>query len=99
VDFYSRRGDFPSADVDPLLERAGFDSGDKLAVVAFLKSLTDERVRAQSAPFDHPSLTIGNGMAMVNGVMQEQTITLPATGRNGGAALPRFCQSIGASCD
>jgi cytochrome c peroxidase len=99
VDFYSRGGDFRSADVDPLLERAGFSSDDKAAVVAFLKSLTDERVRAQSAPFDHPSLTLGNGMAMVNGVWQEQTITVPATGQGGGAALPKFCQSIGASCD
>jgi cytochrome c peroxidase len=99
VDFYSRGGDFRSADVDPLLERAGFSADDKAAVVAFLKSLTDERVRAQSAPFDHPSLTLGNGMVMVNGVLQEQTITVPATGRSGGAAVPKFCQSIGASCD
>ena len=99
VNFYSRGGDFPSADVDPALERAGFSLDDTAAVVAFLKSLTDERVRAQSAPFDHPSLTIGNGMAMVNGAMQEQTITMPATGRSGGAAQPKFCQSIGASCD
>ncbi len=99
VDFYSRGGDFASADVDPSLERAGFDSGDKQAVVAFLKSLTDERVRNQSAPFDHPSLTIGNGMSMVNGTTQEQTITLPAIGRNGGAALPKFCENIGATCD
>jgi cytochrome c peroxidase len=99
VDFYSRGGDFPSADVDPGLKRAGFSADDKAAVVAFLKSLTDERVRAQSAPFDHPSLVIGNGLALVDGVMQEQTITLPATGASGGAALPKFCQNIGASCD
>ncbi|HZE81668.1 MAG TPA: cytochrome c peroxidase, partial [Candidatus Polarisedimenticolia bacterium] len=61
VDFYSHRGDFPSVDMDPNLERASFGPLDKLAVVAFLKSLTDERVRSQSAPFDHPSLTIPNG--------------------------------------
>ncbi len=61
VDFYSHRGDFPSADMDPNLERASFGTLDKLAVVAFLKSLTDERVRNQSAPFDHPSLTVPNG--------------------------------------
>ena len=99
VDFYSRGGDFPSADVDPQLKRAGFSADDKAAVVAFLKSLTDERVRAQSAPFDHPSLVLGNGLALVDGVMQEQTITLPATGASGGAALPKFCQNIGAGCD
>src|SRR5579859_3086571 len=61
VDFYSHRGDFPSADMDPNLERASFGLFDKLAVVAFLRSLTDERVRNQSAPFDHPSLTIPDG--------------------------------------
>jgi cytochrome c peroxidase len=99
VDFYSRGGDFPSVDVDPNLKRAGFGPDDTAAVVAFLKSLTDERVRAQSAPFDHPSLIIGNGMGAVDGVIQEQTITLPATGASGGAALPKFCQNIGAACD
>ncbi|HVG92657.1 MAG TPA: cytochrome c peroxidase, partial [Alphaproteobacteria bacterium] len=36
VDFYSRRGDFPSADMDPNLERASFGALDKIAVVAFL---------------------------------------------------------------
>jgi cytochrome c peroxidase len=99
VDFYSRGGDFPSADVDPSLERAGFSPDDKLAVVAFLKSLTDERVRSQSAPFDHPSLTVPNGMDMAGGIPLEQTITLPATGQAGGAAVPKFCENIGAPCD
>ncbi|MCU1255157.1 MAG: Di-heme cytochrome c peroxidase [Candidatus Angelobacter sp.] len=94
VDFYSRRGDFPSADMDPNLERASFGTQDKLAVVAFLKSLTDERVRSQSAPFDHPSLTIPNGGTVTNGVLTEQMITIPATGAAGGAPLARFCESL-----
>ncbi|HEU5412303.1 MAG TPA: cytochrome c peroxidase, partial [Candidatus Angelobacter sp.] len=100
VDFYSRGGDFPSADVDPRLERVSFSADDKAAVVAFLKSLTDERVRNQSAPFDHPSLVVPNGMAPDgNGSWVEQTITLSATGAGGGAPLPKFCQNIGAACD
>lgn len=94
VDFYSRRGDFPSADMDPNLERASFSALDKVAVVAFLKSLTDERVRNQSAPFDHPSLLIPNGGVVSNGVLTEQTITIPATGAAGGAPLARFCDSL-----
>lgn len=94
VDFYSRRGDFPSADMDPNLERASFGALDKVAVVAFLKSLTDERVRNQSAPFDHPSLIIPNGGVVSNGVLTEQTITIPATGAAGGAPLARFCDSL-----
>ena len=99
VEFYSRGGDFPSADVDPSFERAGFGGDDIAAVVAFLKSLTDDRVRFQSAPFDHPSLTVGNGMVNNAGTWTEQTITIPATGASGGAPLPKFCDSIGASCD
>jgi cytochrome c peroxidase len=94
VEFYSRGGDFPSTDVDPSLKRAGFSSDDIAAVVAFLKSLTDERVRAQSAPFDHPSLTVGDGMVMSNGAMVEQTITIPATGAAGGAPMQKFCDSL-----
>lgn len=94
VDFYSHRGDFPSADMDPNLERASFSSFDKLAVVAFLRSLTDERVRNQSAPFDHPSLTIPNGAVVTNGVLTEQTIIIPATGAGGGAPMARFCESL-----
>jgi cytochrome c peroxidase len=94
VDFYSRGGDFPSADIDPNLERASFGTLDKIAVVAFLKSLTDERVRSQSAPFDHPSLTIPNGGVVANGVLTEQTITIPATGAGGGAPMAKFCESL-----
>ena len=94
VDFYSHRGDFPSADMDPNLERASFGPLDKIAVVAFLKSLTDERVRSQSAPFDHPSLTVPNGAVVNNGVLTEQTITIPATGAAGGAPQARFCDSL-----
>lgn len=97
VDFYSRGGDFPSADVDPSLERVSFSADDQAAVVAFLKSLTDERVRNQSAPFDHPSLTLPNGMSSDG--LTEQLITIPATGASGGAPGPKFCQSIGAACD
>ena len=94
VDFYSRGGDFPSVDVDPNLQRAGFSADDKAAVVAFLKSLTDERVRSQSAPFDHPSLIVPNGMVITDGVLNEQTITIPAVGASGGSPLPKFCQSL-----
>jgi cytochrome c peroxidase len=94
VDFYSRGGDFPSVDVDPNLQRAGFSADDKAAVVAFLKSLTDERVRSQSAPFDHPSLIVPNGIVMSDGALNEQTITIPAVGASGGSPLPKFCQGL-----
>ncbi|HKV92434.1 MAG TPA: cytochrome c peroxidase [Candidatus Angelobacter sp.] len=94
VDFYSRGGDFPSVDVDPRLERVSFSTLDRVSVVAFLKSLTDERVRSQSAPFDHPSITVPDGAVVTDGVLTEQTITIPATGAGGGAPMPRFCDSL-----
>jgi cytochrome c peroxidase len=34
---------------------------DKANLVAFLKALTDDRVRWEKAPFDHPSLSVPNG--------------------------------------
>ena len=98
VDFYSRGGDFRPVDQDPKLQPVSFDAGDKAAVVAFLKSLTDERVRNQSAPFDHPSLLVPNGAVVSNGVVTEQMISIPAVGASGGAPMAKFCESlVGAS--
>ena len=36
----------------------GFNQAELDALVAFLKTLTDERVRNHSAPFDHPSINV-----------------------------------------
>jgi cytochrome c peroxidase len=94
VDFYSRGGDFRTVDQDPKLQPVSFSSDDKVAVVAFLKSLTDERVRNQSAPFDHPSLLVPNGAAVTDGAVTEQMITIPATGASGGAPMAKFCESL-----
>ena len=38
----------------------GLGDPDKAALVAFMKALTDERVRMQRAPFDHPQLFLPN---------------------------------------
>lgn len=57
VNFYNRGGDFPGG-VLPVLNLS--EEG-KQALVAFLKSLTDERVRYEKAPFDHPQLFVPNG--------------------------------------
>lgn len=69
VDFYTRGGNFPVANIndrDPLINQLGALGGGggpaaMAALVAFMKSLTDERVRNESAPFDHPELRIPNG--------------------------------------
>jgi cytochrome c peroxidase len=74
VDFYDRGGDFPN----PELQRLGLSESQKVSLVAFLLSTTDDRVRFQRAPFDHPSLAVPNGPS------------LPAVGKNGGAQIRTF---------
>jgi cytochrome c peroxidase len=69
VDFYARGGNFPALnanDVDAAFGDLGTLQGSpdkKAALVAFMKAMTDERVRNESAPFDHPELFVPNGMA------------------------------------
>ncbi|WP_414587390.1 cytochrome-c peroxidase [Scytonema sp. PCC 10023] len=102
VDFYSRGGDFGG------LRVLNLSSQDKQDLVAFLKALTDERVRNQRAPFDHPQLFVPNGhpgnqnsvtidpsVQTQNGVTQATDVLLeiPAVGRNGGNPLPNFLAS------
>ena len=107
VNFYSRGGNFFSqnlADVDPDLEPRGFSASDTQALVAFLTALTDERVRSQSAPFDHPELFVPNGSPGSQFFVTDDgsgfsnaTTTLlhiPATGQLGGAPLKKFCLSL-----
>ena len=58
-----------------------------------------------SAPFDHPELTISNGhtikagttSTLINrgdGAAKDNTLTIPATGANGGTPLRRFLGNI-----
>jgi hypothetical protein len=51
------------------------------ALVAFLKSLTDPRVVAESAPFDHPELFVPEGDP-------EVLLRIPARDANGQPAVP-----------
>jgi cytochrome c peroxidase len=69
----------------------------KADLVAFLESLTDERVRRRAAPFDHPQLFVphghpGNSQSVIQqrGQAIDSMVVIPATGRNGGAPLPGF---------
>ena len=67
VDFYSRGGDFPITNAehrDALIldlnnhVEAGLTEDDKAALVDFLLSLTDDRVKYAQAPFDHPEIIV-----------------------------------------
>jgi len=89
VDFYTRGGNFPAANINHLdfnMTEIGTlqNSPDKMAaVVAFMKTLTDERVRNESAPFDHPELFIPNGHKPDG---ETEFIKIPAKDANGVAA-------------
>ena len=67
VEFYTRGGNFPgnpelSAAMQPIRNLRG-NATKRSELVEFLKTLTDERVRDQAAPFDHPELRIPGGDA------------------------------------
>ncbi len=64
VDFYNRGGDFHETNIatlDPDITELFLTPSEKAALVAFLTSLTDDRVRWEKAPFDHPQLFVSNG--------------------------------------
>jgi len=57
VDFYGRNGDVPAGgNLGPGIGAIRITAQDRPAIVEFLNALTDERVRYDRAPFDHPSL-------------------------------------------
>ncbi|NRA74323.1 MAG: hypothetical protein HRU16_00155 [Planctomycetes bacterium] len=100
VNFYTRGGNFPGLNLDtlaPEMMPLGFLSGNeqrKSAMVAFLESLTDDRVRWERAPFDHPEImvpeggeTLANGDVItdIDGVAIDRFKTLPAVGAQGRA--------------
>jgi len=94
VDFYNRGGDFAQNNIDNAdigIRPLNLSEDQKTSLVAFMKSLTDERVRYERAPFDHPQLFITNGHpgdqnAVTNDGKGQATTTmleLPAVGRYG----------------
>jgi cytochrome c peroxidase len=95
--FYARHGNF--VDVNEGNTDVGQDmvftnDADNQALVAFMLTFTDERVRWEQAPFDHPQLFVPNGAntAVANPVLgsgyaSDNYITLPAVGAAGRQAL------------
>jgi len=67
VNFYTRGGNFHDenlAELDPFIDTIGQLQGNeqgKRDLVDFLLALTDERVRLEQAPFDHPQLFVAAG--------------------------------------
>ena len=84
---YGKNGSNFDSDVMPI----GLSAAEKAALVAFLKSLTDDRVRYEKAPFDHPSLKVPTGAKGDNTAVTtsdgktaiEEFLSLPAVGATG----------------
>jgi cytochrome c peroxidase len=70
--------------LDPDIRRLHLAPHAKQAIVAFLHAFTDERVRWERAPFDHPSLSLPNGATPTN---LDDRILVPAVGAGGRGAL------------
>jgi cytochrome c peroxidase len=92
--FYQRLGDFSAenvADLDPELTRIYLVEPDKVMLLAFLESLTDERVRDEQAPFDHPELLVPHGQrgdtvalrCTEGGRSCDEVLAVPPVGRQG----------------
>jgi cytochrome c peroxidase len=106
VDFYSRGGNVRGWNLGGSQDSTGYGSNasnfdtevfhlnltatEKADLVAFLKSLTDDRVRYERAPFDHPMLIVPNGavgdnnsVTSINGRAIDQLRVIPAVGKAG----------------
>jgi len=101
VEFYNRGGDFHEQNIKNLdadIENLKLSDQDKDDLVAFMEALTDERVRYDKAPFDHPQMFIPNGHpGSENSVTDDGTgkatdalLEIPAVGRNGASDTPNF---------
>jgi cytochrome c peroxidase len=99
-EFYSRTGNYTNPDraageMPTLSEIIGESSTAIDDLVEFLKSLTDERVRNEAAPFDHPALKVPYGhkgdeaVALDedgDGLADDEILEVPAIGKNGRSA-------------
>ncbi|HZW24325.1 MAG TPA: Ig-like domain-containing protein [Gallionella sp.] len=92
VEFYTRGGNFREANMANLdlgildINILKNDLEKKREMVDFLLALTDERVRWEQAPFDHPQLFVphGHGNAMpTEPVLADLMIEIPAVGDAG----------------
>ena len=64
IRFYNRGGDFHEAnqsELAPTMLAMDLSDTDVSDLAAFLRTLTDERVRDERAPFDHPSMPLPSG--------------------------------------
>src|SRR5204862_4068842 len=62
LEFYARNGDVPAGgNLGPGIGNIRLNQQNRAEIVEFLKALTDDRVRYERAPFDHPALCVPVG--------------------------------------
>ena len=62
LEFYARNGDVPAGgNLGPGMGNIRLSQQERGQIVEFLKALTDDRVKFERAPFDHPSLCVPVG--------------------------------------
>ncbi len=101
LEFYTRGGNFNppgkhfgTVFIQPTLR---FSVQARNDIIAFLKTLTDDRVRKEMAPFDHPEIVVphghaGNASAAVGGnplnplLAKDENLAIPAVGKDGRSA-------------
>lgn len=91
VNFYARGSDFNLENAENLdqgvsgiPQLADPSLGGIPALIEFMKSLTDDRVRFQSEQFDHPEIILPNGVIRAEGDdLVERELVVPAVGRFG----------------
>ena len=97
LEFYSRKGNFNNDNKHIVVNQialSGQPASIRADLIEFLKTLTDERVRYDKAPFDHPEIVVPHGHAGDNVAVTpgnplnsnlaiEETMTIPAVGANG----------------
>ncbi len=100
IEFYARKGNFDNVDKHQSVAQINLAGTSQLyiktraALVEFLKTFTDERVRYERAPFDHPELSVPNGHvgnesgvtagnAIGSGFAQDAMLAVPAVGASG----------------
>jgi cytochrome c peroxidase len=96
IEFYARNGDVTAGgNLGPGIGNIRLNQQERTQLVEFLKALTDDRVRFERAPFDHPSLCVPVGYAeSANGTLTrdetgtaaaDQWSLVPAVGAAGNA--------------
>jgi hypothetical protein len=107
LEFYARNGDVPAGgNLGPGMGNIRLNQQERAQIVEFLKALTDDRVRFERAPFDHPSLCVPIGYAenppgvvrpdtSLDGAAADVLAFIPPVGQSGNAVpLQTFAELL-----